>query len=52
MNELTLADLKASQGLTRVTQGQENEERKRIINSSGNKHAYEVARLYSGADLE
>ena len=44
MNELTLAELEASQGLTRVTQCQENEERKRPINSNGNKHAYEVGK--------
>ena len=45
MNELTLAELKASQGGSpRVTQGQANEEKKRPINSSGNKHAYEVGK--------
>ena len=42
--ELTLAELKVSQGwLPRVIQGQANEE-KRPINSSGNKRAYEVGK--------
>ena len=45
MNESALAELKASQGgLPRVTKAQANEERKRPINSSGNKHANEVGK--------
>ena len=52
MNELTLADLKASQGaLPRITHGQANEEKKRPINSIGNKHANEVGKTTRGLTL-
>ena len=49
MNELTLAELKVSQGgLARFPQGQANEEKKRPINSSGNKHANEAGKTLLG----
>ena len=52
MNELTLAELKVSQGrLPRVTQGQTNEEEKRPINSSWNKHANDVGNAIRGLTL-
>ena len=36
-------------GVPMVPQGQVNEEKKRIVNSSGNKHAYEVDRTTTRA---